>query len=312
MPEVLCNRRVIYETGEIKMSLTINKAIRENDKLRESFMELAVETFDLSFKAWYEAGYWTDKYIPYAMVDGEKVVANASVNIIDTVWKGVRKHYIQIGTVMTDKAYRKRGLSRRLLEEILCDWKDRCDAVYLFANDTVLDFYPRFGFVEAREYQCSVPTKGMPVSAGSGTVRKLDMSAEADKALLKHYYAKSNPFSELPMVDNYGLLMFYCSAFMKDSVFYCEEYDAVVIASQEGEAFTCYDIYCDKREPLQEIVAASAGAGTEKVVFGFTPKDTSGCLEAMIDNQDDTLFVLNGKENIFAENRVMLPVLSHA
>jgi hypothetical protein len=34
-----------------------------------------------------------------------------------------------------------------------------------------------------------------------------------DIALLKHYYQKSNPFSQLRVENNFGLLMFYCSAF---------------------------------------------------------------------------------------------------
>lgn len=173
---------------------------------------------------YYEAGYWTDKYLPYAIVDEGGVVANASVNIIDTVWHENPKRYIQIGTVMTKMAYRGKGLSRCIIEEILRDWRDKCDAVYLFANDTVLGFYPKFGFVKADEYQCTIP-----ITSKGGNARKMDMSRQEDRDLLKKYYEKSNPFSALPMIDNYGLLMFYCSAFMKDWVFYCEELDAVEV-----------------------------------------------------------------------------------
>lgn len=289
------------------MSLIINKAIKDSKKLRESFFELAIQTFGLSFEAWYQGGYWTDKYIPYVMLDGEKVVANASVNIMDTALEGQSKRYIQIGTVMTDIAYRNKGLSRRLMDEILSDWLDKCDAIYLFANETVLDFYPRFGFVKEKEYQCS-----MPILAKSEKIKKLNMSNEKDRDFLKKYYTKSNPFSALPMLNNYGLLMFYCSDFMKDCVFYCKEFDAVVVAMQNNESLTCFDIYCDENKSLIDILSAVSSKETKRVIFGFTPKDTSDCVIDAIVGEDDTLFILKCKDNVFAQNKIMFPSLSHA
>lgn len=82
-------------------------------------------------------------------------MANVSVNIIDIEIQEQVKRYIQIGTVMTDCNYRNKGLSRKLMDKILQDWKDKCDAIYLYANDSVLDFYPKFGFIKAMEYQYS-------------------------------------------------------------------------------------------------------------------------------------------------------------
>lgn len=66
------------------MKYLFRKQIREQRQLRESFMDLAVRTFDLSFESWYRAGFWTEKYIPYIFAEKNKVVANASVNIMDT------------------------------------------------------------------------------------------------------------------------------------------------------------------------------------------------------------------------------------
>ena len=52
---------------------------------------------------------------------------------------------------MTRPGHRGRGLARRLMEEVLRDWSGRCDGMFLFANGTVLDFYPRFGFRRAAQ-----------------------------------------------------------------------------------------------------------------------------------------------------------------
>lgn len=69
---------------------------------------------------------------------------------------------------MTDCEYRNKGISRKLMDKVLQDWKDKCDAIYLYANDSVLDFYPKFGFIKAKEYQYSkniVPTIGQDKKA---------------------------------------------------------------------------------------------------------------------------------------------------
>lgn len=284
------------------------KNVSGNIMARKSFNELSVKTFDLSFEDWHTEGYWTEKYIPYVLLDNQEVVANISVNVMDTIWQNQTKRYLQLGTVMTAEQYRNKGLSRYLMEIVLAEWRSKCDAVYLFANDTVLDFYPKFGFHKEIEYQYSMPVTSR---GNKGKIRKLNMRDESDRELLKSYYQKSNPFSAFPMINNYGLLMFYCSAFMKDSVYYHEDSDAVVIAVQEENSLICFDIYGDGNGTTVDNLSAFINESVSRVIFGFTPKDTTACdIKAV--RGEDTLFVLNGKEDIFADNKLMFPVLSHA
>ena len=129
-----------------------------------------------------ENGYWTDAYIPYTLMDGDTAAANISVNTMKTIWNGQIKNYIQLGTVMTAPSCRKQGLSRFLLEEIKKDWEGRCDGMYLFANNTVLDFYPRFGFSRQEQYQCS-----LPVLPQKGVIRKLSMDKPEDRRISVSY-----------------------------------------------------------------------------------------------------------------------------
>lgn len=281
--------------------------VKDNLSIRQSFNDLAKETFGLSFEKWYQDGYWQDKYIPHVLIHNNKVVANVSVNIIDTSLQGKLKRYIQIGTVMTDSEYRKKGLAHILMDKVLQEWKEKCDAIYLFANDSVLDFYPKFGFIKEVEYQYS-----KEVAPTIGKIRKLDMTNDIDIKLLKNYYKKSNPFSMLPMLNNYGLLMFYCSSFMKDCIYYLEDIDAVVIVEYDKEATTCFDIYCDENKSMDEILSVIIKEDCKNIVFGFTPNDTSDCIIKTFEEDDRTLFVLESKENIFAKYKLMLPLLSQA
>ena len=290
------------------MDLRMVERVREDPVARKGFFDLAQEVFGLSFAPWYEGGYWTDRYIPYLLMDGERAAACAAVNLISTRLEGVPRRYVQIGTVMTRREFRGRGLARRLLEKILHDWRDRCHGVYLHANDRVLDFYPRFGFVPEREYQRMGTIQPRP-----GKVRKLDLSHPGDLALLHRCYREApNPFSALPMRDNLGLLMFYCGGPLKHCAYYLEDLNAVVLLDHAGPEMICYDVFGGQGSALGAVLEVAAPVGVETVRLGFTPLDETGWRTEPYVEEDTTLFVLEGKENPFAGRKVMMPLLSHA
>ena len=87
-------------------SFVFTTEIRDNTTLRKSFFSLARQTFDLDFEPWYQCGGWQDRYLPHALVCGEQVAANVSVNRMDFQLDGRRRTYLQLGTVMTHPDYR--------------------------------------------------------------------------------------------------------------------------------------------------------------------------------------------------------------
>lgn len=307
------------------MELELCKHVMENEKKRAAYDALAKEVFDLSFEAWYKNGFWSDTNQPYTLFDGERAVANVSINRMHVEYEGKIRNYIQLGTVMTAPDCRGQGLAARLMEEVLADVRGCCDAVFLFANRSVLDFYPRFGFRRQAQYgyaltlekstgtdilQNKTPVQDSHL-ANAG-VRKLVMSDAGDIALLRRCYARKNPFSRLQAIDNFGLLMFYCGSIFADCVYYCEALDAVMIAEAGENTLRCYDIFCEAGKGLRavlEVFLPFFGAvGT--VTFGFTPKE-AGLVMRRIEDDDDALFVLDGGENIFSGDRLYFPELSH-
>lgn len=288
------------------MALSLQKRIREDAALRAGFFSLAESVFGISFRDWYDGGNWTNRYIPYAFTENGRVVSNVSVNLMDFFFRGIRRRYVQLGTVMTEPGYRGKGLSRMLVEEVLREYRDRCDAVYLFANDTVLDFYPKLGFLRAEECRLSVP-----VTPEKGSCRELNLSETADRALLLSCYQRSNPYSAFSMVENPELLLFHCSGDFRGCVFYFDEWDVAAVVQQERETLICYDVYGRGKHPLQRLLAMSAGLGVQRAILGFTPKETENMTQIPIP-RDENLFLLAGKENLFLENRPMFPLLSHA
>lgn len=274
---------------------------------RESFFDLSHRIFGLNFPLWHAQGYWTDRYIPYSLVRDGRVIANASANIIDTRVDGIEKRYIQIGTVMCDPQFRGQGLMRRVMGALMDDWRDRCDAMYLYANDSVLAFYPKFGFAAEREHMhsCEIVPCG-------GDFVPLDMDKSESVALLRALYEQGNPYSALPMLHNFGLVMFYCGSFMKNNVFYSPKYNTACVIEQEGETLFLHDVFGAPDISLTALMAQLAAPGTKRVVLGFTPQDESAFLCEPLFEEDQTLFVLAGKENIFAQRQVRMPMLSHA
>lgn len=283
------------------------RSIRDDQRIRDSFNRLARETFRLDFAPWFQNGYWGGQYIPHVLLDGDRVAANISVNIVPVRLWGRRKIFVQLGTVMTGESYRGHGLARFLMEKALEEWKERCDAVYLFANDRVLGFYPKFGFQPANEYQLRIP-----VCPAAGRARRLDMDNAGERALLLEKYRQGNPFAALAAEDNPGLLMFYCTQSLKDRIYYLEKEDAVVIAEQEGARMLCYDIFCGRGLRMETLLSGVAGPAVQSAMLGFTPDGyDSGCFSKRRE-EGTTLFVLAGGLNPFVRGRLMFPLLSHA
>lgn len=312
---------------DLLMNYRLEKNVMQNDTLRNAYNELAEKTFGLNFEVWYQSGYCGNTHIPYTLFDGKKAVSNVSVNCMEVAWQGKVRKYVQLGTVMTDPEYRNQNLSRYLMEEVLRDWKDKVDTIFLFANQSVLDFYPKFGFERQAQYQYSISIEAAGRKRGEERsikkvnlenlyeVEKLNIENPGHLKLLEKCYQKGNPFSKLQTVNGFGLLMFYCGSFLKDCIYYIPEMDAVVIAEKEKENLYCLDIFCEAGKDLNRILAAVATEEISRIVFQFTPAfartEQWNYEIKKIEDEDNALFVLKGKENIFAAEKLMFPEIAH-
>jgi predicted GNAT family N-acyltransferase len=287
---------------------TFFKGHQKDDKYRSAFNELAIKTYGLSFENWYQSGYWNEKYIPYTLFDEEKAVANVSINIMNFDILGKQQRYIQIGTVMTDEGYRNKGLNRFLLEKVLDDWMSKSDLIYLFANETVLDFYPKFGFRRAREYTY---TKAIQKSTENKSFEKLNMDLQLNRDRLYDYARNSESFAKIAMKENADLVLFYCTEPMKDNIYYIKSIDVIVVAEFEGNQLHLLDVFGKVYVELDIIIDSLASGNINKVLLGFTPANCHS-YELVEKLDDDYLFIQDGKTNLFDDQKVMFPLLSHA
>ena len=90
----------------------ISNYMRDDDS-RHMLNKLTRKTFGFDFEGWVTNGYFEGEYIPYSLVEEGTMLSNVSANRMRVLQNGEEKFYIQIGTVMTDEDYRKRGLAAR-------------------------------------------------------------------------------------------------------------------------------------------------------------------------------------------------------
>ena len=280
-----------------------------NDAEKRHMMnDLTRRTFCFDFEDWVTGGFCEGTYIPYSFEENGRIVSNASANIMDFVQNGKRRKYIQIGTVMTDEAYRRRGLAGKLVRKILDDNLDSCDGVYLFANLDALDFYRAMRLSESTQYQYTLK-KGAVNSSERGLFQP---AVEGLKEKNRRAVRASAVNSALEQVNNFSLQMFY-TADMED-VYYSDELDCFSVWEMCGETLYLKSVIAERRIPLAEVVSR-LGAEYGSLVLGFAPLPEDAPLFecALFDGGDNyRLFYLgSGLESIYTE-KLMFPELSHA
>ncbi|MET3657117.1 GNAT family N-acetyltransferase [Sporosarcina psychrophila] len=283
---------------------------RNNESLKEKFNTLAMKTFELDFRGWYNKGYWDDKYIPYSFVDEGKVIANASINKMSIVINGKMCEGIQIGTVMTDENYRNQGLAKQLMQHIMKEYENTCDFMYLFANDTVLDFYPKFGFTRLNESEFSLDLAKSSIQMNKDAKVKR-LTIEIDLALLEKFAKNRHVNSTiLDVENNESLLMFYFTLAFREAIFYVENLETIVLMEEEEDTLHIFDIISLNVPNIEAVLASIVKEITKKVVFYFTPDFTiEGMTATIMPNDDDALFVLTKKSLL--KGNFMFPLTSH-
>lgn len=279
---------------------------QHNDRLRASLNRLTQATYGFDFEAWYQNGFWQGDYIPYSLVEDGEVVANVSVNRMEFDLMGQTKHYIQLGTVMTAEPYRNQGLSRRLMEHILAEYQGKADGIYLFANDGVLDFYPKFGFRTGREYQYFKQVN----NPKECLFLPVDMEDSDNWITVSSAIRNSVPNDALWM-KNLGLDLFYLTDMMADCLWYLPGEELYAVAEIEGERLMLHQVFAPYEVNLDAVIEAFGGEIRE-VYLGFVPLDQTGFQWDECKEEDTTLFLLGDDLEVIEQKKLMFPTLSHA
>ncbi len=236
------------------------KNYKSNDALRLSFDTLAKNTFGISFEAWYQDGCWNDRYIPYSFEDQGRIIANASANKMTLIIEGQEVQAIQIGTVMTDPEYRRRGLAYELIQKIISDFDESVSLYYLAADVEAMPLYNRCGFSEvpAVRYSWQNPLKSTVM------LEKIHLSLEELIKAKKNSVLKGSRFEVL---DDEHILSFYYHHGFNDKIFRVDDETLVVADIKDGvQEIEIYDVFSKSNYSMNDLVNK---IGAKKVNFSF-------------------------------------------
>jgi len=253
-----------------------------NDPAYERLLnDLIREVFGFRFAPWYALGLWDARYESYAVIEKGKMLANVCVFHTDLRVAGQPVRALQFGAVATRKKHRGRGLSRALMEYITAQYPQT--PAFLFANESVTDFYPRFGFRR-------VPTHRPVLRQSLHNPGKTPIRLQQDSPALLDALARRGQLSRVLDCGNtdpirrFHLLMDYA-----DSIYLLPECGAVAVAEQSGETLFLADVIAAQPVTFAQLAKELPFCDVSRVEFGFTP-DFLG-VEPEWEADDEILFL---------------------
>ncbi len=248
----------------------------------------------------------------YSLFDKDKIVAHITASLFTSSWDNQPRTVLQVGTVMTDEAYRNRGLSRFLMEYILKIYKDKSDGILLFANETVYQFYPKFGLVPVNEYQAVTHTRPSTENK-KHSVRKLDLSVPEDLHVFRQAVHHAVPNSAFPMQCQ-ALSFFYCAANpefgFSDAMYYIDALKSVIVMQEVEETLYIQEIFAPQEVAIREVINSFTGEKEQEIRLGFTP--LNGTFEYQPYHEEDLKLLVSKKlQPYFEKQQLMVPILSH-
>lgn len=284
----------------------------KDDSLRHKLNDLTRKTFGFDFEGWVTGGYDEGYYIPYSFLEHGRVVSNASANRMRFMQNGILREYIQIGTVMTDEAYRGQGLAGKLMEHVIGRYEGQCDGIYLFADLGALGFYRKMGFAERMQYEYrlkrklrkreELTTPFLPVDKKDGQMRCRYMDAVRHGAVN----------SALEQLNKFGLQMFYTADL--SNVYYAADIDCFAVLETEGDVLCLQSVICKRQLSLKDILVRIGGE-QDQLRLGFVPqKEDAHLFDAKpFDGGDDYRLFCRGKAlEDMEKEKLYFPQLSHA
>lgn len=290
----------------------IYSGITELKNYFESFNQLYDIALDGDYRLWFTKGYWDEHLLPFFVVKEGIVVANVCVAPMELIMGNDTVSVLQISTVMTHPEYRRQGLSRYLMEHVMNKYKNQYEFMYLFANESVLDFYPKFGFVRVDESSYKLHHFDTETRIDTKW-KRLSIEDEGDlkllEALVKDHVLLSK---KLAFRTNYCLAMFHFLLQFDQSLYYCKELNCLVIMEYENKTLRVYDVLSKGAFDWNDLIRRIVKKQTKEIQFFFVPDtDFNGELKVEKDPfDDDALFIYPLKRELLPEH-FMFPITSH-
>ena len=244
------------------------------------FFALIRRVFSLDLSPLAALDWQATGYRCHSLLHDGLMVANVSALRMTLQVLGEPVSAVQLGAMAVDPDHRGHGLARQVLERALGEYADG-QRMLLFANESVLDFYPRFGFRPVPQYTAvyelpaATPTVPVPAAlpADSAEAQFLLSQPAVCSAVLD---ARDNP---LALWANVHLVCPDC--------LYTLGEDRAMMAQQQGDTLRIFDVFSPG--PF-DLVEWAAWPGVRRLRFHFNP-DWLGLPLVWQPDPDEAMFV---------------------
>ena len=243
-----------------------------------------------TFRRWAQMGGWNNGYEAFALHNDRQLVSVIGAMSMDFLLEGTRQEGVQLGAVGTLPGSRLSGLSRHLMSSVLAEYSAPEKPAILFANDTVLDFYPRFGFRTVEQYRFVLRRR---IEPSAREVRRLDISLPADRAVLAVHCHRAAPITRQLAARDYFPTVLWNLIHSPRQVVLISDPSAVVVVSQIGRWLIVHDVYSASMFDLIPVLVSVIEAPVDGIEFGFDPGEWLGALTVKAEKYaEDPCYIL--------------------
>lgn len=242
--------------------ITMTNGSRLTKEFDKQVNDLMLHALDFSFDKWHAQKVWHDDYERYSIIENGIMLANISVFKMKMLINGEQRDFLQFGSVATRKEYRGKGLSRKLMEHIFSIYPDT--PAFLHANDSVVEFYPKFEFEPIAYKQPYIEYK----LENHGEMIKLNID---DPKVDKYLRERSQYSKVFDCLNQYSINWFHLLYGFSNNIYEIPQLDLMLIVKQKGNKLTIYDIVAKKTVSFEEIAPNLYFQGIDIIQFGFNP-----------------------------------------
>lgn len=246
-----------------------------------------------TFRRWAQAGGWTKDYEVFALVTERQLVSIIGGTQMQFLFDGVEHDGAQLGAVGTLPGWRGKGLSRQLMNSVLADKLAPDRPVILFANDTVLDFYPRFGFRPVAQQRFLLARRLDPARR---PIRRLDLTVTGDRALLAECCVRAAPISRRFAARAHFPIVLWNLIHCPRPVLLIDDMAAALVVSQVGRWLLVHDVYAPSAFDLIPALASAIDSPVDGIEFCFDPQEWLAAMPVTVDvyTEDPCFLLWNG------------------
>ncbi|ALN85371.1 acetyltransferase family protein [Lysobacter capsici] len=261
---------------------------RDTD-LHAAYCDYVAQVFtQADFRRWCEWGQWSGDYLAFCLFQDGRVVANASAMRMRLVIEGAQVDGWQFGAVGCLPELRGRGLARAAMQAALAHCGDA--PILLFANERVLDFYPRFGFAPAPQSLFALDWLAHP---GPTQAPVLDLAEPSVRAAFLRAAASARPVSQRFGARDYGRTATWYAANGYASPLHRLDEDVWVFAQTEDAVLTIEDVFAAAPVDWPAAIGRLIDQPIRELRFGFTPQRDWPRARVLGEEADAGLFVRN-------------------